>query len=297
MHLAEDLVGLHLRRFDSWLQSWGYQVVLAADGAEAWNILQNECPPELLILDWIMPGIDGVELCRRIREKQQMPYQYILLVTANDDRQDVIRGLDAGADDYPTKPFDKGELHARVKVGTRILGLQADLIRAREELRFQATHDMLTGIWNRAAMLDLLGREIDRASRSNESVGVLMLDLDHFKTINDTYGHLAGDAVLKEIAQRVRQVVRSYDFVGRYGGQEFLVVLPGCDRQQTWQSAERIRLAIAHAAVVVDGNQIPVTASIGGTIAPALSEPRILALADTALYQAKNSGRNRTSLA
>ena len=278
----------------SWLQSWGYTVFVATDGTEAWNILQQEHPPDLLILDWVMPGIDGMELCRRIREKSSASYQYILIVTANDARQDVIRGLEAGADDYLTKPFDKGELRARLRVGTRILTLQEDLIRAREDLRFQATHDVLTGIWNRRAVLDLLHREIERANRLRGSVGVLMLDLDHFKKINDTHGHLTGDAVLKETAERISQVVRSYDFVGRYGGEEFLVLLPGCDKAQAEQSGERIRLAVQASPVFSAGSEISVTVSIGATATEGEAETEVLAIADAALYEAKSTGRNRT---
>jgi len=278
----------------NWLQSWDYKVIVATDGTEAWSILQQERPPDLLILDWVMPGIDGMELCRRIRERQSPSYQYILVVTANDARQDVVRGLEAGADDYLTKPFDKGELRARLRVGTRILTLQEDLIRARENLRFQATHDVLTGIWNRRAVLDLLHREIERATRFHASTGVLMLDLDHFKKINDTYGHLTGDAVLKETAQRITQVVRSYDFVGRYGGEEFLVLLPGCDKEQAEQSGERIRLAVTATPVFAAGSEIHVTISIGATATIGGPETEVLAIADAALYQAKSAGRNRT---
>jgi two-component system cell cycle response regulator len=278
----------------NWLQSWDYKVIVATDGTEAWSILQQERPPDLLILDWVMPGIDGMELCRRIRERQSPSYQYILVVTANDARQDVVRGLEAGADDYLTKPFDKGELRARLRVGTRILTLQEDLIRAREDLRFQATHDVLTGIWNRRAILDLLHCEIERAARFRASTGVLMLDLDQFKKINDTYGHLTGDAVLKETAQRITQVVRSYDFVGRYGGEEFLVLLPGCDKEQAEQSGERIRLAVTATPLIVGESGISVTISIGATATIGGPETEVLAIADAALYQAKSAGRNRT---
>ena len=291
--VAED-DAMFRKILQSWLQSWDYQVIVATDGTEAWSILQQERPPDLLILDWVMPGVDGMELCRRIREQQSASYQYILIVTANDARQDVVRGLEAGADDYLTKPFDKGELRARLRVGTRILTLQEDLIRAREDLRFQATHDVLTGIWNRRAVLDLLHREIERASRFHASVGVLMLDLDHFKKINDTYGHLTGDAVLKEIAQRISQVVRSYDFVGRYGGEEFLVLLPGCDKDQAEQSGERIRLAVNASPVLAAGSEVSATVSIGATATEGGGETEVLAIADTALYQAKSTGRNRT---
>ena len=281
----------------SWLENWGYRVIVAEDGTAAWNILQQERPPELLILDWVMPGIDGLELCRRIRERQTTPYQYILLVTAKDDAEDVVTGLEAGADDHLTKPFDRSELRARLRVGRRILTLQKGLIQAREELRFQATHDIPTGIWNRGALLDLLQREIERASRSQSPTGLLMLDLDHFKKVNDTYGHLAGDVVLREVAHRISEVVRSYDLVGRYGGEEFLVVLPDCDPDQALQSAERIRAVIAGRPVLAAGAEILVTASIGVTVTTAgsVAEKEILAIADTALYQAKSAGRNCTA--
>ncbi|HST09631.1 MAG TPA: diguanylate cyclase [Terriglobales bacterium] len=221
-------------------------------------------------------------------------YQYVLLVTAKDGSADVVAGLEAGADDYLKKPFDRHELRARLMVGRRILSLQDGLIRAREELRFQATHDALTGIWNRRAALDLLQREIERASRTEGSTGLLMLDLDHFKKINDSYGHLAGDAVLREVTSRVLRVIRSYDFLGRYGGEEFIVVLPACDRAQAEQSAERIRSAVASSPVFAGTEEIQVTTSIGVTsVSVNASEKEILAVADAALYQAKSSGRNR----
>lgn len=291
--VAED-DAMFRRILQSWLESWGYRVTLAEDGSKAWAILQQELPPELLILDWMMPEIDGVELCRRIRDRQGSPYQYILLVTAKDDKRDVVSGLDAGADDYLTKPFDRNELRARLRVGSRILGLQRELISAREELRFQATHDVLTGVWNRAAVLDLLHRECGRSARTGSSVAVLMLDLDHFKKINDTYGHLVGDLVLREVANRIAQNVRSYDLVGRYGGEEFLIVFPECDKTQIEQSANRIRLAIASNPILTASAEIPVTVSLGATVnTGSQSERDTLSSADTALYRAKNAGRNR----
>lgn len=294
--VAEDDV-MFRKILEHWLAAWGYRVIVAEDGAKAWEILQEEHPPELLILDWVMPEIDGTELCRRIRDRQRSPYQYILLVTAKGDKQDVVRGLEAGADDYLTKPFNRNELRARLRVARRILSLQRDLIRAREDLRFQATHDFLTSIWNRAALLDLLRRELDRSLRSQLSTAVLMLDIDHFKKINDTYGHLTGDVVLKEVANRIARSVRSYDLVGRYGGEEFLIVLPGCDRSQLDRSAERIRSDIAKTPILAASSEISVTVSIGATVgAGAKSDKEILLVADTALYQAKNGGRNRVAV-
>ncbi len=292
--IAED-DAMFRRILQSWLESWGYEVIVAKDGGMAWSILQQEHPPGLLILDWVMPEIDGIELCRRIRKRQQVRYPYILLATGKDAKQDVVRGLEAGADDYLTKPFDRDELRARLRVGRRILALQEGLINARDELRFQATHDVLTGIWNRGAVLDLLHRELERAARARTLTSVLMLDLDHFKEINDTYGHLTGDIVLREVAERIAQSVRSYDSVGRYGGEEFLVVLPGCNQTEGEISAQRIRLAIASAPVLDADLEIPVSVSIGATVAgpDAISDKDILAAADKALYQAKDCGRNR----
>jgi two-component system cell cycle response regulator len=294
--IAED-DAMSRKILQSWLENWGYEVTVAEDGATAWKALQQEQPPELLILDWVMPAIDGMELCRRIRDRQRGPYQYILLVTSRDGKQDVVKGLEAGADDHLTKPLDRNELQARLSVGKRILSLQRGLIQAREELRFQATHDALTGILNRGTILDLLHRELERGVRSKTATGILMLDLDHFKLVNDTYGHLAGDTVLKEVARRICQAVRPYDLVARYGGEEFLIVLPSCDKDQIQVCAERIRSVIA-CAPVIHSSELSVTASIGAVVAVLgmATETEILAAADAALYEAKSSGRNRVAL-
>jgi two-component system, cell cycle response regulator len=293
--VAED-DAMFRRILQSWLKTWGYEVTMAEDGAEAWAILQQKIRPQVLILDWMMPAINGLELCSKVRERNQVPYQYILLATAKDAKQDLVRGLEAGADDYLTKPFDRGELQARLRACNRILTLQDGQIQAHEQLRFQATHDGLTGSWNRVAILEMLRRELERGARSKTTTGMLMLDIDHFKAINDTYGHLTGDAVLREVTQRISQAVRSYDSVGRYGGEEFVIVLPGCNREQVDQGAERVRAAVDNGPVRVNDSQIAVTVSIGAAVTTrgAISEKEILAAADVALYRAKEIGRNRT---
>jgi two-component system, cell cycle response regulator len=294
--IAED-DRIFRRILQTWLQKFGYRVVVTADGTKAWEILQQDNAPALLILDWMMPGIDGPELCRRIREGSHGFYPYILLVTAKDEKQDVVQGLASGADDYLTKPFYPAELQARLQVGKRILELQRELIRAREEIRFQANHDGLTGMWNRTTILSQLGRELQRGVRARTTTGVLMMDLDHFKKINDEYGHLNGDAVLKEVSRRIQLAVRSYDFVGRYGGEEFLIVLPHCSVEDLRAVAERIRFAVAEAPIVTSTAEMAITVSIGGiaTSSPML-DLELLSAADSTLYAAKRNGRNRVEI-
>lgn len=288
------------RILQSWLEDWGYQVTVAEAGDAAWSVLNSTQPPQLAILDWMMPEIDGVELCRRIRARNSPPYQYILMLTARDNQRDRVLGFEAGADDYLTKPFDREELRARLRVGQRILTLQEDLIRAREGLRYQATHDVLTGTFNRGAILEDLRRVLERAERTGGAAGILLLDLDHFKLVNDRHGHLAGDAVLLEAARRVSRALRPYDLLGRYGGEEFLVVLPDCSSGATALAAERIRAAVADTPIAIpDDGAIPVSVSIGGVIAGEgrWKETDLLAIADSALYQAKEQGRNRVVIA
>jgi two-component system cell cycle response regulator len=279
------------------LANWGYRVVTTENGLEAWEVLQQSNAPDLLILDWMMPGIDGPELCRRIREKQHPIYPYILLVTGKDDTQDVVRGLEAGADDYVSKPFDPTELRARLQVGKRSLTLQHELIQAREELRFQANHDALTGILSRPAILSLLDRELQRGARVGTSTGILIMDLDHFKMVNDTCGHVSGDAVLKEVAHRVNQAVRSYDFLGRYGGEEFLAVLSECCPDDLRTIAERVCSVVADKPICTATTSLSVTISVGGVVTSNLAAwPDLLSAADVALYEAKANGRNRVEI-
>src|SRR5579862_1794375 len=242
--IADDsIVSRHL--LDATLRKWGYEVVAACDGVEAWNILQAPDAPSLAILDWVMPGMTGPEVCRKVREhakdsKEQECYTYILLLTSKSLKEDLIEGMESGADDYVTKPFDQHELKVRLRAGTRIIDLEHQLVAAREELREQATKDFLTRIWNRSSILDIFQRELTRGAREQRPVGVVLADLDHFKTINDTYGHFAGDAVLREFTRRILSSMRPYDAIGRYGGEEFLMVLPGCDEDAAMAQAERM---------------------------------------------------------
>jgi diguanylate cyclase (GGDEF)-like protein len=278
----------------SMLTKWGYDVEVASDGNEAWRALQQERAPRLAILDWMMPGADGVEICRRVRAEGREPYIYILLLTSRCDSQDLVEGMDAGADDYVTKPFNTHELRVRLRAGRRILDLQEELVRAREALREEATHDGLTGLLNRRALLEALEAEAERAARDERPVAVLLADLDRFKAINDTHGHLAGDAVLREAARRMKSVIRRYDGIGRYGGEEFLAVLPGSDGEAARAEAERVRQAVAAEPFPLGDVSVHVTCSIGvaWSAVPAGADA-LVRQADVALYAAKNRGRNR----
>jgi two-component system, cell cycle response regulator len=282
------------------LTKWGYQAVTARDGNEAWEALQAEDGPRLAVLDWMMPGLDGVEVCRRVRATPRQSYVYLILLTARTESQDLVEGMDAGADDYLTKPFEAHELRVRLRAGRRILDLQQQLLAAQEAMRVQATHDCLTRFLNHGAILESLDKELARSSREHQPMAVLMTDLDHFKTINDTHGHQCGDAVLREAAERIRSAIRNYDIVGRYGGEEFLLVLPGCQGSDAQAHAERIREALASRPFSACGNALPVTCSVGVSYrsAPTPADAgSLIHEADMALYTAKRSGRNQVAMA
>jgi diguanylate cyclase (GGDEF)-like protein len=236
----------------------------------------------------------GPEVCRRVRETHREPYTYILLLTSKNTKGETVEGLEAGADDYIVKPFDQHELQVRLRAGKRIIDLQMDLLQAREELRERANKDLLTMLPNRPAICSALEQEISRCQRDHRSVGVILLDIDHFKKINDTYGHFAGDAVLRETAARLRSNMRPYDQVGRYGGEEFLVVLPNCDLEQAKSQAERMRQKLESSTMLVDGVELRVSASFGATVSDDSGrDPDVFVrVADEALYRAKASGRN-----
>ena len=282
---------------ESWLRDRGYEVTVAENGQQAWDLLQREDAPRLAILDWMMPGLSGPEICRRLRARGSTNYRYALLLTARSDKQDVAEGLEAGADDYLSKPFDALELHARLKVRRRILDLHQELVKVQETLRFEATHDFLTGVWNGAAILQALDRELERAERMQTGLGLMMLDLDNFKQVNDRCGHLVGDEVLRACARRISEGVRIYDLVGRYGGEEFLVVTPGCVSAALMQQAERIRAAMAE-PINSSAGLIAISASIGMVgvepgVHPALTAHALVRAADAAMYRAKEKGKNR----
>jgi len=282
------------------LERAGYEVTAVENGRLAAEQLCPANGPRLALLDWMMPELDGPGVCREVRKRKEQSYVYMVLLTSKESKEDVVAGLESGADDYLTKPFDPEELKARLRTGLRILNLEDRLVEAREEMRFQATHDALTALWNRGVIMDLLGRELARSRRERVSTAILMCDLDHFKSVNDTYGHLAGDDVLKEAAKRLLASVRSYDFVGRYGGEEFLVVLNNCNPAFAFARAEEIRKAIAQKPVPSSSGPVPITMSLGLLISQEWgSRPveELLQEADAALYAAKAAGRNCVKIA
>jgi diguanylate cyclase (GGDEF)-like protein len=295
--IAED-DSVSRRLLEALLAKWGYDVVVAKDGLEAWEILQQEDSPRLAILDWMMPGIDGIQICRQVRKSRREAYIYILLLTAKTQRQDLLEGLEAGADDYVTKPFDANELKARLRAGRRVLDLQAELLSMREALREQATHDPLTGLPNRLLFSDRLTQRLAHARRQGELLAVMFLDLDKFKQINDTLGHNVGDLLLKEVARRLLATLREVDTISRMGGDEFVVIASDIrSADDAVAVAEKVIQALSE-PYHLDGHEVQVSASIGISIYPADGSDveTLVKNADTAMYRAKEQGRNNYQL-
>jgi two-component system cell cycle response regulator len=277
------------------LEQAGYEVIAVENGAKACRELCHEGGPRLALLDWMMPEIDGPGVCRQVRKRSDHPYVYIVLLTAKEAKEDVVAGLESGADDYLTKPFDTEELKARLRAGLRVLDLEDKLVEAREEMRYRATHDSLTALLNRGVVMDLLNRELARSQRERNCTAVILADIDHFKNINDMYGHPAGDDVLREISRRLVATVRSYDFIGRFGGEEFLIVLNNCDPASAPFRAEQIRQAICAKPMQTRVGGLNVTISAGLLLTTdwgALPIEQVLSEVDSALYSAKAAGRN-----
>jgi len=275
------------------LEEWDHEPVPAKDGIETLRILRDDNAPTFLILDWMMPGMSGADVCRFVRKiSVNNPYVYILVLTGRREKKDLIEALEAGADDFIQKPFDPEELRVRVRAAVRILELQSALLS-------KARHDSLTGLLNHGAILEELDKEFNRCRRDKKPVSVLLADLDYFKKINDQYGHQAGDSVLHITADRIRSTFRSYDSVGRYGGEEFLIVLPGCNMQDAFRLSDRLRNSVAEVAVESPAGSIPFTISIGVACAKDFaqtSSTQLVQAADEALYKAKEKGRNRVEM-
>lgn len=277
------------------LGQWGYEVKRVEDGQQAWNLLRR---PEIRIalLDWMMPGIEGPELCERLRQSKKARYTYLILLTARDSSFDIIQGLEAGADDYMTKPINLMELRARLQTARRIINLEDNLIKAKRKLTRLASTDSLTRAWNRRTFFGFLAEELSRFRREGRPLGVLMVDIDHFKEINDRHGHPAGDMALKQLVALVRSNLRNYDRVARYGGDELILLLPGSDQNATEAIATRLLERVRqHRFKIGPRISIPLTISIGGATvtSPKDKAETIIRAADRALYQAKKQGRDR----
>jgi diguanylate cyclase (GGDEF)-like protein len=280
------------------LKNWGYKVIIAKDGQEAWKILQKR-KIKLAILDWMMPKIDGIEICQKLRSNHRKHYTYIILLTSKDQKKDIIKGLNSGADDYIKKPFEIQELQARLKTGKRVIELEEKLIKAKKEFEKLANKDGLTDLWNRRHMLEILEKEIHRSQREKQPVATIMVDIDKFKHINDSFGHNVGDQVLLEISKRLRCCIRDYDEIGRYGGDELLIVLTNRNLKNAAIVAERLRKTISDKKIQTYKGLLDVSISLG----VASSEKQIkytsdcmILASDNALLEAKEKGRNRVCI-
>jgi len=281
------------------LRQGEHEVIEAMDGQTAWDLLQRETIP-LVLTDWVMPQMHGPELIRKIRSANFPYYTYIILLTARTAHQDVVDGLRSGADDYLVKPFDSEELRARLSIAERILGLEAKLRETLDQMRALALKDSLTGILNRRAIFETAENELERANRENTSLSILMADLDHFKLINDRFGHAAGDLALRLAVETIVKNLRPYDQVGRWGGEEFLIVLPNTETEEAFQIAERLRLTIERAEMNLgEGDALDLRMSLGVTstsLGNNLNLDMLVKQADVALYLAKNNGRNQVQI-
>jgi diguanylate cyclase (GGDEF)-like protein len=278
---------------ESLLTRAGYEVVAVADGAEAWDVLQGLNPPRLAVLDWFMSDMDGIDVCRRVRESPALEDVYLILLTSRSDQDSVTAGLEAGANDYVTKPFNRSELLGRLQVGERLIGLHAELAARAKELAALATTDDLTGVGNRRAFDTRLEAECLHAFHYGAPFALILLDVDHFKSLNDQHGHPAGDGTLKTMGRLLSSASRKTDYVARFSGEEFAVILVSTDMAGAKEAAERFRKKI-------EAEPWPyraVTASIG--IASGGSS-RVIAAelirqADEALCFSKQHGRNQAT--
>jgi two-component system cell cycle response regulator len=288
----DDMVSRRL--LEAMLTRLGYDVVVAADGLEARAILLAPDGPQLAILDWLMPGADGLEVCRAVRERPT-PYVYVILLTSKDQRHDLVTAFDAQVDDFITKPYETLELRARLRSGERVVTLQTRLLETQALLKHQASHDPLTGLWNRGQVHAQLDADLVQARRTGHPMSIIMADIDHFKHVNDRHGHAAGDDTLQIVARRVKDALRTSDQVSRYGGEEFLILLPDTPLPEARLIAERVRQAVASTPVATRAGNLDITLSLGvaSSTEAGLSRDSLLAAADEALYRAKAGGRNR----
>jgi len=291
--IAED-DRISLRILEKNIRDWGYESVMVENGEDA--LKKISCPEvRLAILDWMMPGINGLEICKIIRQQGHSNYTYIILLTGKDQQQDIIEGLEAGADDYMIKPVNFLELRARIQTGKRIIDLEDRLLESNRKLKDLACHDGLTSLWNRSRILGFLEDELEIAKRGNSLVSAIMIDIDNFKQANDKFGHFSGDIVLQEVAHRLKKNVRQYDRIGRYGGDEILVVLPRCGPADAMEIADRLRRAVGREKIKTPKGLLDVTVTLGCASTKAggrTSAEKLIQSSDMALYRGKQHGRN-----
>jgi two-component system cell cycle response regulator len=295
--LMVDDEPLNLKLLKLVLESKGYITTTALTGDEALQSLAA-APPDIILLDVIMPGIGGYELCRKIKADPKYSGIPVIFLTGLADGGDIVKGFEAGAVDYVRKPFNPAEILARVeahielKRGRETIERQkAELEAANANLYQRSITDSLTGFYNRQYILDRLGQEMERSKRYGGVFSVLMLDIDHFKKVNDTYGHVEGDAALIRFSQATMRSLRTVDIIGRYGGEEFLAILPETDLKGAVVAAERIRLAMGETGN--SGISVkPLTVSIGVAQYQGEDEKEYISIVDSLLYKAKQSGRN-----
>lgn len=287
--IAEDEV-ISSRALEKSIKDWGYKTIITKNGKNAWEAIKKG-DIRLAILDWMMPGINGVELCHKIRQEileKKSKYIYIILLTGKNQQGDIISGLSAGADDYITKPFSFLELKVRLQNGERIIELEDSRLKL-------ASYDSLTKVWNRNKILEFFKEELERCRRESQSTGLIMIDIDHFKRVNDSHGHFIGDAVLVEVASRLKGSIRKYDKIGRYGGDEMFIVLPDCNLINVKKIAERLRRCVSEQKIQTDKTDLEITLSAGGIssdISSLASGDELIQASDRALYSAKKKGRN-----
>jgi two-component system cell cycle response regulator len=282
------------------LAELGHAALAARDGLEALHLLREPDAPRLAILDRKLAALDGIAVCREVRINTVLPYTYLLLTCTKGQDRELGEGMKAGADDVLPKPFTAGELAIRLHLGRRILESQEGLQKAQAAIGYQTTHDPLTGLVNRSAILDTLQRELARAAREGTRMALILVGVDRFKQINETYGLAAGDAVLRETARLIRAIIRPYDSVGRYGGEEFLVIVPGSDAQSARSQAERMRSAVAGPGMDLSQwgkfsrggtDRVHVTLSVGIAAGEKVKRPEpLLRAAEAALARAKTAG-------
>lgn len=292
--IAEDDMTSRLI-LDSILKKWGFATSLACNGKEAWDTMNSKTAPKIAILDWEMPEMSGIEVCKKIRGIDTSNPPYIIVLTSKEEKKDIVKALDAGANDFISKPYDNEELKARINVGKRMVELQAELAIAHKALHRKAMTDPLTDIYNRRAIMELIEKEMARAKRNKTCLQIGMCDLDFFKKINDVYGHQTGDEVLIAFTNLVKKKLRSSDYLGRYGGEEFLVVLPDSKASGQQTIFDRICKFVGENKISTEKGEISITVSIGAAMYSGGDKDidSLLEAADKALYNAKSNGRDQ----